>query len=85
MGPHGEPGHWVVIRPRAEVEAQARDAIAAIEAANGGTLPAKLRDAYDIAPAAYALLVEAIVQLGGAVDDDTAKLAGLRDVGEALG
>jgi hypothetical protein len=85
MGPYGEPGHWVVIRPRAEVERQALDALAAIEAANGGTLPPRLLDAYDVDPEAFGKLIEAIVQLGGDVDDELARLAGLRDVGEALG
>jgi hypothetical protein len=78
-------GHWVLIRPRAEVEAQARDALAAIEEANGGTLPPRLRDAYDIDRAAFASLIEALVQLGGDVDDEMQTLAGIRPIEESLG
>jgi hypothetical protein len=78
-------GHFVIVRPRAEVVAQAEEALDAIEAANGGTMPPTLREAYDVAPAAYALLVEALVQLGADVDLDTQRLAGLRTIDELLG
>jgi hypothetical protein len=77
-------GRFVIIRPRAEVVRQAEEALDTIEAANGGTMPDTLRDAYDVAPAAYALLVEALFQLGADVDLDTQRLAGLRPIGEAL-
>jgi hypothetical protein len=80
-----EPGHWVMIRPRAEVVDQAKRALDEITAANGGVEPARLRDAYDIAPRAFALLIEALVQLGAEVDDEMQQLAGIRDIGELLG
>lgn len=44
MGPHGDPGHWVII--------------------------------YDVDPAAFALLIEALAQLGYDVV--------LRDIGEVI-
>lgn len=84
MSGYGEPGHWVIVRPQREVVKQANDALDAIIAANGGTEPARLRDAYDVAPAAFASLIEALVQLGAEVDDDTMRLAGIVDIGEVL-
>lgn len=81
----GAPGHWVMVRPRGEVEAQARDALDALAAANGGTLPARLLDAYDVDPEAFAKLIEALAQLGADVDPELASLARLRPIDEALG
>jgi hypothetical protein len=71
-------------RSRDEVVRQARDALDAITAANGGVEPPTLYAAHDIAPEPFALLIEALVQLGAEVDDELQRLAGIRDIGELL-
>lgn len=79
-----EPGHWMMITTRAAMSRQATAALDAIAAANGGTEPATLRAAYDVEPAAFGKLIEALVALGADVDDEMRQLAGLRDIGEVL-
>jgi hypothetical protein len=79
-----DPGHWLVVRSRAEWDKQATDALDAIKAANGGTEPATLRAAADVDRAAFGRLIEALVALGARVDDEMMQLAGLRDVGDWL-
>ena len=80
-----DPGHWLVVRTRAEWGAQASTALDTIKAANGGTEPPTLRAAYDVDRAAFGELIEALVALGADVDEDMRQLAGLRDVGAWLG
>jgi hypothetical protein len=67
---------------------QARAALDAIIAANGGVAPAAIRDCHDVDPAAFASLIEAMVALesvtGRPVSDDLVQLAGLRPVGEVI-
>lgn len=77
-------GHWIVTRSRADVERQANAALDALEAANGGVMPPTLRAAYDVDPAAFARLIEALVWLGADVDLDLQQLAGMRPIGEVL-
>jgi hypothetical protein len=78
-------GHWFMITTSEAMRQQADDALAAIAAANGGEEPENLRAAYDIDPAAFAKLIEALVALGARVDDEMIRLAGIRPIGEQLG
>lgn len=77
-------GHMIIIRSRADVARQAREAIDTIVAKNGGTQPARLRDAYDVDPEAFGLLIEALVALGASVDKEMRSLARLRPIDEVL-
>lgn len=64
---------------------QAETALDEIRAANGGQDPPSLRAAYDVAPAAFARLIEALFNLGADVSDDLVALAGLRPINEVIG
>jgi hypothetical protein len=77
-------GQWLVVRTAQDWVDQVRDAIDAIRAANGGTDPATLRDSHRVDPGAFALMIEGLVALGVKCDAEMIRLAGLRDVGEAL-
>jgi len=80
----GEEGHWVIITSREALGRQARAALDAITEANGGVEPTRLRDAYDIAPLAFASLIEALVNLGADVDPELVRLADIRPLEELL-
>jgi hypothetical protein len=77
-------GGWVIITNRAALNAQALAALDAIESANGGTLPATLREAYDVDREAFASLIEALANLGADIDPEMTALAGLRPIAEWL-
>lgn len=77
-------GHWVIVTTSEAMRRQADEALAAICAANGGDDPPNLRAAYDLDPAAFAKLIEALVSLGARVDADLIQLAGLRPLDELL-
>jgi hypothetical protein len=79
-----EEGQWLLITTRGALARQARKALDDITAANGGVEPARLRDAYDIAPGAFASLIEALVNLGADVEDELVQLAGVRPLEELL-
>jgi hypothetical protein len=80
----GQEGHWFILTTRDALGRQAVAALKDIVAANGGEEPARLRDAYDIAPEAFASLIEALVNLGADVDPELVQLAGLRPLDELL-
>ena len=77
-------GHWFVVRSRAGWCDRIREALGEIAAANGGSDPATIRDAYDVHPEAFGRMVEGLVALGVPVEADLVALAGLRDVGDLL-
>jgi len=80
--------HMVVMKPASAWAQQAKDALDAIERANGGQLPPRFADADKIDHAAFASCVEALVALapltGRPVAQDLIDLAGLRPVDEIL-
>lgn len=78
-------GHWMIVTTAEAMRKQADDALAAIAAANGGEEPENLRAAYDIDPAAFAKLIEALVSLGARVEPELIRLAGIRPIDEILG
>jgi hypothetical protein len=80
----GEEGHWLLITSRDALARQVDAALADMTTANGGVEPPNLRAAYDIAPQAFARLIEALVQLGADVDPELVHLAGLRPLDELL-
>ncbi|HEX4399650.1 MAG TPA: hypothetical protein VH136_18570 [Trebonia sp.] len=75
------PGQWFVVRSRAEWARQYHEAAEAVKAKNGGEDPPTLRESHRIDPWAFSLMVEALVALDVAVDDEMVDLAGLHDVG----
>jgi len=77
-------GQWFIVKTREAWARQARDALDAITAANGGTEPATLRAAADVDRTQFGLLIEALVALGADVTDEIRQLAGLRDIGEVI-
>jgi hypothetical protein len=77
-------GQWLIVRTRGEWARQATEALDAITAANGGVEPARLRDAYDVDPAAFGRLIESLAALGADVDAEMIRLAGLRDIGDVI-
>jgi hypothetical protein len=79
-----EPGHWLIIRSRAEWARQVETALDEIKTANGGTEPATLRAAYDIAPLAFGKVIEGMHALGATVEPELMQLAGMRDIGEII-
>lgn len=81
----GPGGHWVVITTQDALVRQANDALAAMTAANGGIDPPDLYAGHDADPAAFARLIEALVNLGCVVSPDLLAMAGIRPVGEILG
>jgi hypothetical protein len=80
----GQEGHWVILTTRDALARQVDAALAYITAANGGVEPTRLRDAYDIAPLAFASLIEALVNLGADVDPELVRLADIRPLEELL-
>lgn len=75
--------HMVIITTREAMTRQAHEAIDAITAANAGK-EWLLGDGYNIDPAAFGRLIEALVALGIPVSDDMCQLARLRPVDEVM-
>jgi hypothetical protein len=78
--------HMVIIKPASSWAGQVEEACAAIEAANGGVLPAQLAECHAVDPVAFRSLIEALYALyDGRVSEDLVRLAGLVPVDQALG
>jgi hypothetical protein len=77
-------GFTVMFTTRLALARQANLALDKLREDNGGTDPATLADAYDVNPVAFALLVEALVNLGAPVADDMQALARIRPIDELL-
>lgn len=75
---------YLLITTRRAMNEQANRALDEIIAANGGHEPATIRDAYDVDPAAFGSLIEALVALGIPVDAELIALARLRPIDELL-
>jgi hypothetical protein len=75
---------YLAIRPTEEVQKQLADAWVRLEEASEGNMPETLRECHSIDPAAFSLLIEALVCLGQSVDEELEQLAGLRPVQEYL-
>lgn len=74
----------VIVRPREEVQQQLARAWERLEEASEGEMPDDLRSLHGVDAEAFALLIEAMVQLGEPVDRELQDLAGLKPVNEVL-
>ena len=80
--------HMLLVKPVSVWAEQAQQALADIDAANGGVSPVRLVDGASIHPQAFSSLIEALVALesvtGQKVADDLVQLAGLVPVDQVF-
>ncbi|MGW1261126.1 hypothetical protein ACWD7Y_04095 [Streptomyces drozdowiczii] len=74
----------VVVRPEEEVRRQVAQAWERLEEACEGEMPGTLRELHDVDRAAFAMLIEGMVQLGEPVDQEMQDLAGLKPVDQVI-